>query len=51
MPGRGRMGGFGMGLGGNCICPKCGATAVHQRGMPCTQQKCPKCGSIMTREM
>ncbi len=48
--GRGRMGGFGSGPGGNCICPNCGATAAHQRGVPCFQVKCPNCGSPMIRE-
>jgi len=47
--GRGRMGGFGLGLGGECICPKCGQKVAHQRGTPCYQQNCPKCGSKMTR--
>lgn len=41
--------GFGLGPGGDCVCPNCGATAPHQRGIPCFQQKCPKCGSPMTR--
>jgi len=48
--GRGRMGGFAAGPGGDCVCPKCGAKATHQTGVPCYQQKCPKCGSAMTRE-
>ena len=48
--GMGRQGGFAMGLGGNCVCPGCGATTPHQRGTPCTQAKCPKCGSAMTRQ-
>ena len=49
--GRGRMqNGFGLGLGGSCICPKCKTKAIHQRGVPCYQQNCPKCGSPMTRE-
>jgi hypothetical protein len=23
---------------------------VHQLGIPCYEQKCPKCGTVMTRE-
>lgn len=49
--GRGRGGGGGMGPGGNCICPSCGEKIEHQQGIPCAQEKCPKCGSPMTREM
>jgi len=48
--GKGRMGGFALGPGGNCVCPNCGAKAAHYRGTPCFQQKCPKCDSPMTRE-
>jgi len=47
--GRGRMGGFAAGPGGECVCPKCGARAPHQTSVPCYKQKCPKCGSPMTR--
>jgi len=43
------MGGIGAGPGGNCVCPSCGATVAHQRGTPCYQLKCPKCGAAMTR--
>lgn len=48
--GRGRGGGFAKGPGGNCICPKCGERVAHQLGASCYNQKCPKCGSSMTRE-
>lgn len=47
--GRGRMGGFAAGPSGNCVCLSCGHKVPHQRGMPCYQQKCPKCGNRMTR--
>jgi len=47
--GRGRMGGFGLGPGGECVCPRCGARVPHQRGIPCYSVKCPKCGSPMVR--
>ncbi|MBN2111715.1 DUF134 domain-containing protein [Candidatus Woesearchaeota archaeon] len=48
--GRGRMGGpVAAGPGGLCICPKCGYEQAHARGAPCTQIKCPKCGSMMAR--
>jgi len=48
--GRGRQGGFAAGLGGDCICPKCGKTVPHQRGVPCMQVVCPACGMAMTRQ-
>lgn len=46
----GRMGGTGLGTGGDCVCPRCGRRASHQRGVPCNQLKCPACGTEMTRE-
>ena len=48
--GRGRMGGFAAGAGGYCVCPSCSAKAPHQRGAPCYQMSCPKCGAKMTRD-
>lgn len=42
-------GGFGLGPGGECICPKCGTRVPHQQGVPCYQQTCPKCGTPLTR--
>jgi len=48
--GRGRMGGpFAGGAGGSCVCQRCGYEAPHDRGAPCTQKKCPKCGIALTR--
>lgn len=32
-----------------CVCPKCGTKAKHDRGTPCVNTKCPKCGTAMTR--
>jgi hypothetical protein len=49
--GRGRMGGFAAGPGGNCVCPSCGKVVPHQRGVPCSSLECPSCGSPMTRSM
>ena len=48
--GRGRMGGVAAGPEGECICSKCRTRTPHQTGIPCYQQKCPKCGSPMMRE-
>lgn len=49
MVGRGRMGGFGLGPSGDCVCSKCGHKESHERGEPCYQKKCSKCGADMTR--
>lgn len=46
---RGRMGGYGLGPGGECVCPRCGYRIPHIRGSPCFQIRCPQCGSFMTR--
>ena len=48
--GRGKNSGGGYGLGGFCICAKCGEKLQHQQGVPCTKLKCPKCGNTMVRE-
>jgi len=48
--GKGRMRGIAAGPSGNCLCPNCGMVVSHQRAIPCTVQKCPKCGSNMLRE-
>lgn len=51
--GRGRMGGpFAAGPGGICVCTnqECKHEVPHQVGIPCFQQKCPKCESPMVRK-
>jgi len=49
--GLGRMGGpFAAGPDGSCVCPQCGYQEPHQRGIPCMQKQCPKCGIPMTRQ-
>jgi hypothetical protein len=47
-PGRGG-GPFAAGPGGECVCSKCGHRIPHTVGVPCYQEKCPKCGTQMTR--
>lgn len=50
MMGRGQKGGQGLGPDGECVCTKCGHTSPHERGVPCFDMKCPKCGIKMTRK-
>lgn len=53
MPGKGmnqKSGSGKLGPAGNCVCVKCGETIVHQKGVPCSEEKCPKCGGSMVRE-
>jgi len=47
--GRG-VGGPRQGIGGadKCVCPECGFTKAHDRGTPCAEMKCPKCGATMS---
>ncbi len=50
--GHGRGRGQGMGWGGPasiCKCPKCGHEQQKQRGVPCTEMKCPECNTLMVR--
>jgi predicted Fe-Mo cluster-binding NifX family protein len=52
--GRWRSGGSGSGARTGvmafCVCPACGTKAPHERGIPCTQVRCPQCGQPMVRE-
>lgn len=45
-----RKEGIFAGSEGICTCIKCGEKTPHQRGMPCSKKRCPKCGSLMIRE-
>lgn len=53
--GQGRGLGVGRGIRRNlratgtkiCTCPKCGHSMNSQRGIPCTEVKCEKCGALM----
>ena len=40
----------GKGPEGDCVCPKCGYKQKHERGVPCSTIKCPKCKTNLARE-
>ena len=48
--GHGRNKGGGFGVGGFCVCAKCGAKVPHRQGIKCTTLKCPECGNTLVRE-
>ncbi|HOI17965.1 MAG TPA: NifB/NifX family molybdenum-iron cluster-binding protein [Geobacteraceae bacterium] len=49
--GQGRMSGpRAGGAVGICRCPHCGHREPHERGVPCLQKQCPKCGTALVRE-
>ncbi len=48
--GQGRNRGGAFGAGGFCVCAKCGAKVPHERGVKCTELKCPQCNTTMVRE-
>ncbi len=37
------------GPGGLCVCPQCGFRQPHERGAPCAERACPRCGAAMAR--
>ena len=43
--------GYGLGLGGMCVCPECGYKMEHARANPCLGMPCPECGVKMVREV
>jgi len=48
--GKGRNNGGSFGIGGFCICAKCGEKVAHRRGIKCTGLKCPTCEHVLIRE-
>lgn len=48
--GKGRMNGsVQTGPNGFCICSNCGTKLPHKQAQPCSNVKCPHCGSAMVR--
>jgi cation diffusion facilitator family transporter len=40
----------GKGPDGECVCPQCGYTVPHQKGVPCSSLQCPKCKINLERK-
>jgi hypothetical protein len=50
-PRPGRRGGYpAAGPDGECVCPQCRQRELHQRGVPCVERQCPRCGTFMIRQ-
>jgi hypothetical protein len=49
--GRGQGRRPGAGPGGDCVCPACGQHVPHRPSIPCSNERCPKCGAAMTRPL
>lgn len=47
--GRRDAGGALAGDVGWCVCPQCAQRQPHERGVPCFEQRCPRCGIPMMR--
>jgi ferredoxin len=47
---RSKGSGMGNGPGGYCTCSSCAYQTPHQPGVPCYEQKCPKCNINMIRQ-
>jgi predicted Fe-Mo cluster-binding NifX family protein len=45
----GAVGGQRKGGVGDCVCHRCGHKQPHERGIPCTEIRCPSCGASMFR--
>lgn len=41
---------IGKGPDGTCVCPRCGYSVSHERGVPCSSLKCPKCNVNLERK-
>jgi cation diffusion facilitator family transporter len=40
----------GKGPDGECVCPQCGYTTPHQKGVPCSSLQCPNCKINLERK-
>jgi cation diffusion facilitator family transporter len=40
----------GKGPDGECVCPQCGYTTPHQKGVPCSTLQCPNCKINLERK-
>jgi cation diffusion facilitator family transporter len=40
----------GKGPQGDCVCPECGYSLKHEKGIPCSQMKCPRCKIPLERK-